>query len=245
MAVAADQRGWLGPFLLDVLLTQAAARGIPDIEADVLTSNGRMLALLRSRGDATMADSDWTIMRLVVGTAGRTPVWPPAAPGRPRRGRVLVESPAGRWAHTDEAIDAGLDVLVCRGPRGPRPRCPALAGEPCPLVAGADAVVVCPSAGDESWSALLDAHHDLNPEVPVLVVPRNAGDPAELRGPVHRSRRPTGGCPGRRSVRSRRSAPPPGRRDGDDRLVTFGPGPPATARWFGGRVVRPYRGPDR
>jgi hypothetical protein len=95
IAVAADQRGWLGPYLLDALVEAAAARGVPNLEADVLATNGPMLTLLRSRGYATMGPNDWTTMRLVVGTAGRTPVWPAGygATGHSDRPRVLVEVP--------------------------------------------------------------------------------------------------------------------------------------------------------
>ena len=36
MMVAADQRGWLGAYMLDALVEAAAARGVPNLEADVL-----------------------------------------------------------------------------------------------------------------------------------------------------------------------------------------------------------------
>ena len=47
-------RGWLGPYLLDALVSAARDRGVPGLEADVLVTNQPMLALLRSRGCATM-----------------------------------------------------------------------------------------------------------------------------------------------------------------------------------------------
>jgi hypothetical protein len=40
ITVAADQRGWIGPYLLDALVEAAAARGVPNLEADVLATNG-------------------------------------------------------------------------------------------------------------------------------------------------------------------------------------------------------------
>jgi hypothetical protein len=146
ITVAADQRGWLGPYLLDALVEVAAARGVRNLEADVLVTNGRMLALLRSRGYATMGSNDWTTLRLVVGTAGRTPVWPAGhgATGHSDRPRVLVEVPGGRWHAGAEADEAGLRVIACSGPRGARPRCPVLAGRPCPLAANA-APSSCPT----------------------------------------------------------------------------------------------------
>ncbi|HET6949340.1 MAG TPA: CBS domain-containing protein [Acidimicrobiales bacterium] len=173
MTVAAGQRGWLGPYLLDVLAEAAAARGVPNLEADVLVTNSRMLTLLRARGYATLPSSDWVSLRLMVGTAGRTPVWPPRArDGTDDRPRVLVEAPGGRWQGTTDAEDAGLQVITCSGPKGRRTRCPALAGEPCPLAATADAVVVANAPDDDRWARLVAAHHDTHPGVPVCIEPR-------------------------------------------------------------------------
>jgi hypothetical protein len=114
IAVGADQRGWLGPYLLDALVEAAAARGVPNLEADVLVANGPMLALLRSRGDTTMAPNEWTTLRLLVGPAGCTPVWPTGngATGHSDRPRVLVEVPGGRWqAQSRRGRSAGHRLL--------------------------------------------------------------------------------------------------------------------------------------
>ena len=48
MVVAREWRGWLGPYLLDVVAEIAAARGVPNLEAEVLAADRQMLALLRS-----------------------------------------------------------------------------------------------------------------------------------------------------------------------------------------------------
>ena len=69
-------RGWLGPVLLDALVDAAAARGVPNLEADVLVTNGPMLAMLRSRGYATMPNHDWSVIRAVIGTSGPRPAQP-------------------------------------------------------------------------------------------------------------------------------------------------------------------------
>jgi len=183
MAVATGQRGWLGPYLLDALAEAAASRGVPNLEAEVLVTNSRMLGLLRSRGYATVGSNDWSTLRLVVGTAGHTPVWPGAsATGGPvDRPRVLVEVPGGRWHAGAEAEEAGLQVVACSGPGGTRrPRCPVLAGRPCPLAAEADAIVVSNVPDDERWHAIVDGHADLHPGVPVCVEPR-AGPPGRPR----------------------------------------------------------------
>jgi hypothetical protein len=171
MAVSKRWRGWLGAYLLDTLIEAAAARGVPNLEANVLVVNGRMLSLLRSRGYATLPSGDWMSLRLMVGTAGRTPVWPAGGPGTPdaTRPRVLIETPGGRWHGTPQAEEAGLAVITCSGPRGPRFRCPVLAGRPCPLAAGADAVVVANAPEHEPWPALVEGHARLHPGVPVLV----------------------------------------------------------------------------
>ena len=173
MAVAEHHRGWLGPYLLDALVEAAAARGVPNLEADVLVTNSSMLALLRSRGYATLPSDDWVSVRLIVGTSGCTPVWPAGAtPESDAAPRVLVESRGGRWHAGKEAAEAGLRVITCSGPRGPRARCPVLAGRPCPLAAAADAVVVSHPPDDDRWRDLVDAHARLHPGVPVCVEPR-------------------------------------------------------------------------
>jgi hypothetical protein len=196
MVVAAGQRGWLGPYLLDALAEAAAARGVPNLEADVLVTNSRMLTLLRSRGYATVGSDDWCSLRLVVGTSGPTPTWPgeAAADDRTGRPRVLVEVPGGRWHAGEEARAAGLEVMACSGPGGVRrPRCPVLEGRPCPLAA-ADAIVVSNVPDDERWQAVVGAHAELHPGVPVCVEPRpgppgrsgvvpTAGDGAVVFGP--------------------------------------------------------------
>src|SRR5262249_12429806 len=50
--------GWqgrrLGSRLLDALVAAAAARGVPNLQADILLGNARMLALLSRRGYVTL-----------------------------------------------------------------------------------------------------------------------------------------------------------------------------------------------
>jgi hypothetical protein len=54
LTVAAGWRGWLGPYLLDALVVAAAARGVPNLQADVLVENTPMFALISSRGYVTL-----------------------------------------------------------------------------------------------------------------------------------------------------------------------------------------------
>ena len=164
ITVARGHRGWLGPYLLDALLQLARERGMANVEADVLITNSRMLALLRARGYTAVSHDGYSSVRLVVSTEERVPSWP-ASDHRPR---VLVEASGARWAGETAAAAAGLQVLVCPGPKGrPRGTCPALEGQACPLAAEADAIVV--HLPVDHRDALVDAHRELHGSVPVCV----------------------------------------------------------------------------
>lgn len=73
IVVARRWRGWLGPYLLDALVEIAAAAGVPNLEADVLTVNRPMLAVLRARGSVVMDHHDRGVVRLLIATSGRPP----------------------------------------------------------------------------------------------------------------------------------------------------------------------------
>ena len=164
MAVEPRWRGWPGPYLLDALVDAAAAPGVPSLEADVLAVNGPMLALLCSAlGSVVMDHEDWSVVRLLIGTNGRTPTWP-MLHDRPR---LLVEGAGGRWHAEAAARAAGLQLLGCPGPLAGRPCCPVLDGEPCPLARGADVIVVSPPPDDERWDRLLAGHTAIHPGVTV------------------------------------------------------------------------------
>jgi hypothetical protein len=55
LTIAAGWRGWLGPYLLDALVAAAAARGVPNLQADILLENVQMLALVSHRGYVTLS----------------------------------------------------------------------------------------------------------------------------------------------------------------------------------------------
>jgi hypothetical protein len=172
VTVDAAWRGWMGPYLLDALVESAAAKGVPNLEADVLVSNGPMIALIGGRGYAIVPQDDWTTLRVVIGTKSRVPSWP----GQHTVPRVLIEGGWSDWRHHDGAETAGLQVLACAGPIGRHRKCPALAGEPCPLAGSADVIVLAnPPDGDE-WNALRSAHPRLHPGVPVCVSLRGVGE---------------------------------------------------------------------
>jgi len=176
LTVSPDWRGWLGPYLLDALLEAAAARGVPNLEAEVLVENNRMLALVRRRGYATVDHADHSVVRVTIGTATPMPTWS----GPHDRPRVLVEAPGGRWHAEGAARAHGMAVLVCPGPHaGPGAHCPALDGQPCPLASDADVIVFGLREGDARADAVLAAHRRLHPGARVAVEHRGARD-----GPV-------------------------------------------------------------
>lgn len=183
ITVAEGARGWLGPCLLDALVEAAAARDVPNLEAEVLVTNRRMLGLLEHRGLVVLGhDERPAVVRVAIGTGGRLPRWT----GRHDRLRLLLELPGWRW-HAEAAVRArGFDVLACPGPGHGAAPCPLEAGAPCPLVAGAD-VVLCALSG-ERGRALVEAQRRLHPHVPVctegpLGTVHVAGDPASGAGP--------------------------------------------------------------
>lgn len=184
ITVEPDQRGWLGPYLLDALVVDAAARGVPSLQAEILTENRKMLSMVRFRRYATLGHGDWTTVRVAIATTQETPVWP----GGHERPRILVEAPGGRWRATEPAQDAGYDVVVCPGPHGGRRgACPLLEGRPCPLADGADAIVVAlPAEG--VGADLARAHGRAHRGIPVCVTVGAdplSGDPQPLPGDVH------------------------------------------------------------
>ena len=166
ITIAADWRGWLGPYLLDMLIEAAAARGVPNLEAEILVENRRMLALIRRRGYAVVDGTDFSTIRVSVGATTTTPTWPEPHD----QPRVLAEVPGGRWRRERAVRRAGLAVMVCPGPQvGRVPHCPALEGHPCPLAEGADVILCNLPAGYRRSDEVRAAHATVHPGKPVLV----------------------------------------------------------------------------
>lgn len=172
LTVAHDWRGWLGPYLLDVLVEVAASRGIPNLEADILAENRPMRSVVAHRGVVSMDDgADFSVVRVAIAAASEgRPSWPETF-GRPR---VIVETSGGRWAHTVTATRAGFEVLTCGGPEA---RCPALQGHACPLATGADVIVMARPPSDPHARDLLGAHARVHEGVPVVVGQAWRGEP--------------------------------------------------------------------
>ncbi len=165
VTVDAAWRGWLGPYLLDVLVRHAGEVGLANLQAEILLDNGPMLSLLRRRDPVAMGH-DNGVVRLSIGTDGPVPTWPPDE----RRPRVLVEVAGRRWSGEQAAEDAGLATAMCAGPgaRG-KHACPVLEGARCPLADGADAIVVLLDPDDDRSEQLVRAHREQSPGTPVLV----------------------------------------------------------------------------
>jgi hypothetical protein len=81
LTVAAGWRGWLGPYLLDALVAAAAARGVPHLQADILLTNVRMLALISKRGYLTLDRDQFSELRVAIDAA--QPRRDPRSPGSP------------------------------------------------------------------------------------------------------------------------------------------------------------------
>ncbi len=166
LTVDHDWRGWLGPYLLDLLVDSAAARGVPNLEAEILTENRPMRALVRRRNAVVVGDSEGAVQHVVIGTHARQATWPPAGAGP----RLLVEAP-GMWRPAADATRAGWSVLGCAGPdHRAVGTCPMREGAPCPLAAAADAIVVAMPPDSEAGRWLVEAHGRIHPGVPLLVV---------------------------------------------------------------------------
>jgi hypothetical protein len=192
LAVDPTWRGWLGPYLLDALLADAHQLGVPNLEADILVVNGPMLSLVHGRGYATLANDDWATVRVVMATEGRQPSWP----GPHDRPRVLVEVPGSRWHAGMDADASGVQVMACGGPARARGGCPVLRGERCPLVDGADVVVVSHGDDDPRWDALVRAHRQAAAGPPVCLDPPRGSHPPDLPAEAGVPRAPQGEGPG-------------------------------------------------
>ncbi len=70
LTVAPGWRGWrLGRYLLDAIVAAAAARGVPNLQADIMLDNARMLTLLRHRGYITLHRDEFSDVRIAIDAA--------------------------------------------------------------------------------------------------------------------------------------------------------------------------------
>jgi len=157
--------GYRPRLLPDLLLRDAGEHDIDNLRAVVLRENRPMVRLIERRGYAIVDQPDWAIVEATVSTHGDRPSWPPVHGRR----RLLVESCSGRWHADVEAWHAGWDVMACPGPDAHGVRtCPLLEGRQCPLVDGADAVVVAAHPNDPHHDPLVAAHRRMATPVPVV-----------------------------------------------------------------------------
>lgn len=70
LTVASGWRGCrLGRYLLGAIVAAAAARGVPNMQADILLGNAPMLALVRDRGYITLHRDEFSDMRIAIDAA--------------------------------------------------------------------------------------------------------------------------------------------------------------------------------
>jgi hypothetical protein len=180
VTIAKSWRGWLGPYLLDVIVRHAARSGVVNLQADVLMENRPMLALLRHRG-AVDLEHDAGVVRLSIATEGYIPSWPPLG----EHPRILVEVAGGRWSGERAAQRAGFALAACPGPeRLRRGECPVLDGRQCPLAEGADSIVVMLDPDRDETVRLVERHRANSPGLPIFV--RGSADRHELVGLARR-----------------------------------------------------------
>jgi hypothetical protein len=166
MAVRAEARGWFGSFLLDRLVEEAKASDVRNFHAHILRDNHAMLAVAARRGYILLDRDEPTELHIAMGVRETMPVWP----SRHDRIRVVVESRGLGWAAAPSARSYGMVAVVCPGPMpGPRPRCAAIDGRPCPLAADADVIVHALPESDERAVAVLTSHAGLHPGTVVMV----------------------------------------------------------------------------
>ena len=70
LTVASAWRGCrLGRYLLGAIVASAAARGVPNLQADIMLGNAPMLALVRDRGYLTLHRDEFSDMRIAIDAA--------------------------------------------------------------------------------------------------------------------------------------------------------------------------------
>ena len=70
LTVASAWRGRrLGRYLLGAIVASAAARGVPNLQADIMLGNAPMLALVRDRGYITLHRDEFSDMRIAIDAA--------------------------------------------------------------------------------------------------------------------------------------------------------------------------------
>ena len=70
LTVASAWRGRrLGRYLLGAIVAAAAARGVPNLQADIMLGNAPMLALVRDRGYITLHRDEFSDMRIAIDAA--------------------------------------------------------------------------------------------------------------------------------------------------------------------------------
>jgi acetyltransferase len=84
LTIASAWRGCrLGRYMLGAIVAAAAARGVPNLQADIMLGNAPMLALVRDRGYITLHRDEFSDMRIAIDAA---------QPARRRQRAGILES---------------------------------------------------------------------------------------------------------------------------------------------------------
>jgi hypothetical protein len=135
-----------------------------DDDTEVISlADGRVLTVR----PAVPADIDGLLemyVELTVSSSDHMPGWPPASD----HPRLLIEGCGSRWSRTPEAHRAGWTVVACAGPGSNQvPSCPLFEGGHCPLVDGADEIVLAFAPNDPRAAQLARVHAARTPDKPV------------------------------------------------------------------------------
>ncbi|MGH1503400.1 MAG: GNAT family N-acetyltransferase [Acidimicrobiales bacterium] len=185
IAVDPAHRGWMGPWMLDRLMAHAAARGIDNLQAMVMVDNRLMLSLAKRRGFAVLGHPDWNTIVVTMSTTGPVPGWT----GDHERPRVLVETDRTRWRGEEAVAQAGYDIALCTVALRAADECTTggqcalLDDGSCPLVSGADVVIVDLPSDDEELLGALRQEQIVHPGLRI-VAGRDRADGDRQRRPV-------------------------------------------------------------
>ena len=142
-------RGWMGPFLLALLCQVADARGVPNFEAEILSTDRAPGPVAEAHAGAPIAAQHPQTVRVAFSTRNAAPRI--AGDQRPSD---LVEMRASAFEAIARMAVGGYDVAACLQrdqAHGCRLECDAA----CPLVKSAELVVVA-GPGDDGGDVLLD-----------------------------------------------------------------------------------------
>lgn len=142
MTASHPWRGWMGPFLLALLCQVADARGVPNFEAEILSTDAMLRAAADVDDDVSFPAPSSQTVRVAFSTRNAAP----RIAEEPRPGD-LVDMRASAFDAIARMAAGGYDVTACLE-RDHAARCRLDCEGACSLMASADLVVVAGVADD-------------------------------------------------------------------------------------------------